>query len=404
MTGSLKRRRFVQVGASALAGGFAGCLDDGNGDESSDDTDDEGDDTADADESESVGSDGLLYAFAPDRIGIIDPDEGAVVDEITEGVSGVAWGDPRITHDHGTIFVPDSDRARLAAIDTETRTLDEWIDVGPDPLHNYEPVDGEIWVHSDDEGSFYVVDVESYEVLETVEIVPDGGHGKLLTHEELGDRAYAVNVSEPMVATVDLGERERTGTIDLGDVGGTHYKAYAPATSYAYFEHQGVGTAVVDTASDEVIDALDIEGGMSLSPDEELLAVLDGETVRFLDATDEASDVVDTVEIDAEPDALRYHDASDGLYAFTANAAEPGVSVIDLDEMAVTETFEIGAVEGWSRTAVAGGGYVFASSDAEGTVVVVDGDDLERTAEVEVGEGVDRLQYIGDSGVGYTGR
>ncbi|WP_255169136.1 YncE family protein [Natrononativus amylolyticus] len=409
MQTSMGRRRFVRVAGAGIAVGLAGCLGD-DGDEPAETNDSTESTNSDGGESDDAppepGSEGLVYAFAPDTIALIDPDEGAVVNEITDGVDGAEWGDPRITADRERIFVTEGSRARLAVVNTATRALEEWVDVGPDPVHAYNPVEGEIWAHSDAEGAFYVVDAETLEVLDTVESgLEGGGHGKLLSHPDLGERAYGANVTAPAATTIDLAERERTGHVDLGEEGGTHYKAYAPETGLAYFQRSGVGeTAVVDTERDELADALPFDGGLYLSPDETLLAVLDGETVRFVDATSEDSEVVGEIDVEGEPGALRYYEGDDALYAFAANTEPADVAVLDVDRLEEIDRLAVGAIDGRYRAGVAGGDYFVTPSDADGTVAVVDMAARELVAEVDVAPGVDTVQYVGESGTGYSSR
>jgi hypothetical protein len=412
---TVRRRRFLQGVGGGLALALAGCTDGGGEEDESDDHDHADHDHEDGggengdEEAQAVGSEGLLYAFAPDTIGVIDPEEGEVVEELD--ASGAEWGDPRITRDHSRIFVNEGTTAQVVVIDTETRTVAGEIDVGPDPVHIYNPVEGEIWSHSDAEGSFYVIDTESLEVVDVVEAGLEGeGHGKLLHHPDLDPKAYAMNVISAAGLVIGLDERERTEEFPLEDEGGTHYKAYAPRTGLAYFERAGDpgGTAVIDTEADEVVDSLDFGGGMYLSPDEELLGVLDGEELRVLDATSEESEIVETIGIEGGPGVLRYHEGDDGLYGFVANTTTPDVSVLDLEAFEEVERIETGGTEGEYRAGVTGGGYFSTPADAEGTVALIDMDTLELT-EIEVAAGIDTVQYVGregeaTSGVGYTSR
>ncbi|SDR11662.1 beta-propeller fold lactonase family protein [Natronobacterium texcoconense] len=413
MNGSIDRRRFVQVVTGSAVIGLAGCLGDGGeGDDGDDDADqgETGDDGTDDPETE--GSEGMVYAFAPNTISIIDPEEGEVVDEITDDLSDEGWGDPRITADYSEIYVVRESPSQVLVIDTEAREIVDEVDVGPGVTHMYHPNDDEMWAHSDDEGAFYVIDTDSHEVTEIVQSgLENEGHGKLLYHEDLGTRAYATNVNDPAALIIDLEEYERTDDVELeNDEEGTHYKAYAPETGLAYFEH-GDETAVVDSETDEIVDTLDVAGGMYLSPDEEVMGVLDGDTIRFLDATSEDSEELGSVEVDDGPDALRYHESDDGtLYAYTAHTQTDEASVIDVEEFEVVETVDVGDIvrpEGarhLHRTGIAGGGYFVTPADDDGIVAIVDMEAQEVVDHVEVEDGVDTVQYVGDSGVGYSGQ
>ncbi|MHC3437615.1 YncE family protein [Natrialbaceae archaeon A-gly3] len=386
---SVDRRRFVQGLGSATVIGLAGCLSEDDGDGGDDD--------------DTPGSDGLVYAFAPDTIAIVNPEAGEVVDEITDGIDDAEWTDPRITHDHSEIFVVEQSLSQVHVVDTETRTVAETVDVGPGVNHIYHPTDDEIWVHADDEGRFYVIDTESHDVTETVDSgLENEGHGKLLYHEDFGSKAYATNVNDPGLAVIDLETYERTDFIEFGEAGGTHYKAYAPGNGLAYVEYFG-NTVIVDVEDDEVVDELEYTGGMFLSPDGDLLAIVDGDDVHLVDVTTADIEPVDTIQVDGNPSVVRYHNGDDGLYAFTANADTADVAVLDLESMTELERLEAGEVDGRSRAGVTGGGYFLTPADADGTVAVVDMDDLE-VEHVEVADGVDTVQYVGDSGVGYMGR
>ncbi|MDG5758881.1 hypothetical protein QA600_05955 [Natronococcus sp. A-GB1] len=417
---SITRRRLVQLTGSGFVVAVAGCADDGGEDEGNgDDADDDGDDpdhdhNGDDEESETENGDseGLIYAFAPNTIAIIDPEDGEVVDEITDDLDDEGWGDPRITTDYGEIYVIRESPSQVLVIDTEAREIVDEVDIGPDATHMYHPNDDEMWAHSDDEGTFYVIDTDSHEVTEIVESgLEEEGHGKLLYHENMGSVGYATNVNDPGAPVIDLENYERSDFIEFADDDeqGTHYKAYAPETGLAYFEFSDE-TVVVDIDDDEIVDTLDFAGGMYLTPDEEVLGVLDGDDVRFLDATSEDSEELGVVEVGDDPDALRYHEADDAVYAFTANTQTDEASIIDVEAAEVVETVDIGDIERpedadhLHRTGVAGGDYFVSPADADGIVAIVDMDAQELVEHVEVEEGVDTVQYVGDSGVGYTGK
>ncbi len=92
-------------------------------------------------------------------------------------------------------------------------------------------MDDEIWVHADDDGAFYVIDVDALEVSEIVEAGLEGeGHGKLLYHEAMGDTGYATNVNDPGVPVIDLETYERTGFVEFGEGGSTTTRPTAHET------------------------------------------------------------------------------------------------------------------------------------------------------------------------------
>ena len=395
MDDSVERRSVIGAAGGLAITSLAGCL--GNG---SDDAADDSDNDSNGDEPDAIGSDGLVYAFAPDRVSILDPAEGEVVDEITDEFDGESWADPQITHDYGQIFVVEESLSQVHVIDTETRTHETAIDVGPGINHIYHPVDDEIWVHADDEGAFYVIDVDALDVSEIVESGLDSeGHGKLLYHEAMGDTGYATNVNDPGIPVIDLEAYERTAFVEFGEAGGTHYKAYGPRNGLAYVEYVG-GTTVVDTETVDIVDELDFTGGMFLSPGEDRLAIVDDE-VYFVDVTSENSDVLGSLAIDGGPSTVRFE--PEGETAFVANAESDDVVVIDVEELEEVDRLEAGEIDGRNRMAVSGDDYFITPADADESVAVID-----MTAQhvelIEVGGSVDTVQYVGDSGTGYTGR
>ncbi|QCS41807.1 YncE family protein [Natrinema versiforme] len=391
MVQSIDRRRLVQAITGGLAVGVAGCLGGDDDDETNEETDD-----AKPDE----GSAGLAYAFGPDAISLVDPSAGEVVDEITDGVDGYEYGDAVVTADGSQLFAIEETLSQVLAIDLEAREIAAEIGMGPGGTHMYHPTDDEMWAHSDTEGTFYVIDTDSHEVIETVEAGLDGeGHGKLLSHPELGDTGYATNVNDPALHVVDLEAYERTDTIELGEDGGTHYKAYSPANGFAYVEYGDV-TAVVDTETDAVVDELDVAGGMYLTPDEERMAIVDHGAIHAFDVTGDETTAIGSVTIEGGPDDLEYYRADDTLYGFTANTMDDDSVVVDMDALEAVDRIEVGDIERPAgaqhlhRSAVSGDGYFITPADAEGTVAVIDMADREPVAQVEVGDGVGTVAYV----------
>jgi len=341
----------------------------------------------------------LVYAFSPDRISILDPEAGEVVEEITNDIDDVSWADPQISHDSGLIFAVEESLDQVHVVNTETRHVETVIDVGPGSNHIYHPTDDEIWVHADDEGAFYVIDVETLEVTDIVEAGLEGaGHGKLLYHEEMGETGYATNVDDAGLSIIDLESYERTDFVEFGDVGGTHYKAYSPRNGFAYVEYFGQ-TVVVDTDDNEVVEELEFTGGMFLSPDERHLAIVDDE-VHLIDVTDEDSEELAALSIDGDPSTVRFD--PDGEYAFVASADSADVAVIDLEGREEIDRLEVGEIDGRSRMAVTGGSYFITPTDADESVAVVDMDAWDVDV-IDVDTPVETIQYVGDSGMGYTG-
>ena len=420
MTQFLTRRESLQGGAILGGGLLAGCLgdddadDDGQIPETDDDTDNDPSDDDDTDDQETPGSEGMVYAFGPSRIAVIDPTEGEIVDEITDGIDDDSWGDTQIVSDYSAIYAIRESPSQVVVIDTASRSIAAEIDIGPGPTHVYHPNEEEIWAHGDDEGAFYVIDTALHEVAEIVQSgMDDEGHGKLLYHSDFGDTGYATNVNDPGLPVIDLAAYERTDFIELTDEGGTHYKAYSPENGCLYAELSGPNeTAVLDPDTHDTIDTLPYAGGMYLSPDESTMAFIDGDDVIFINVTDTEHEELASVSIEGGgPDVVRYDEAGDGtLYAFTANTMDNKAAVIDVDAGQVIDELDVGDIvrpedaHHLHRSGVSGDQYFITPADADATVTIIDMSEQAVAATVAVEEGVDTVQYVGDSGTGYSGK
>ncbi|GAB6880676.1 hypothetical protein JCM17823_29500 [Halorubrum gandharaense] len=407
MTDELRRRTLLGSVAVGVGAGIAGCADDeapgDDGDADSSDQDDEpadDSDTPEGTETEPVLDAGtsVFLALAPDRIAAVDPETGEVLAD-TEDVSGVSWGDARQLS-NGDVYACDGSRAQAVVLDPATMTVEARIDVGPDPVHMFEPRPGEAWVHSDDEGRFHVIDAAERTVVDTVDSgLDEGGHGKLVTHESLDGAAYGTNVTSAAATTIDVDAREQTGHVELCDGAGTHYGAYSPWNGHAYFECTDGRLAIVDTETDERLDAREYGGGLYVGA--ELLGIVDGNTVHFLDATSADDERVASVELDeGGPDTLGFHEADGTTYAFAANTGTPDVTVIDVDAETIVDRIGAGDIERpddadhLHRAATTGDGYYATPADADGVLAVIDMAARERVALAEVGEGVDTVTYL----------
>ncbi|WP_049927271.1 YncE family protein [Halopiger goleimassiliensis] len=423
----VNRRRFVQAATGSLAIGLAGCMDDNEEDETDSepattgsnggdesegnetDTDPSSDDDS-GDDSTGEGSEGLLYAFAPDRAVLIDPEAGEIVTDLDAELSDADWGDARLTHDERKLFAVESGNNRVGVVDTDARAFVDWVDVGPGATHAFHPVDDEIWVHADAEGRFYVIGVDSHEVEHVVQSGFDvSGHGKLIHHDEIYPTAYATNTDDSALHVIDLEAHERPDSIEaVGDEGGTHYAMYAPENGLVYVERSGGDDMpVVDPATDEVVDRLDINGGLSIGPNLERLAVWEGDQVHFIDATDEDSEILGTLDLEGRgPDDVDYFEEDGTLYAIVANTTSSEVSVVNVDDLEIVAHVAAGSIsrdgEHLHRSGTLADGNYFTTSGADGTVPIIDVGARELRHEVEVSEGVDTLAYVGDgSGAWY---
>lgn len=411
MNDDLRRRTFLSSVAVGAGAGLAGCADDETPDGEGDDGDDgdssggDDEDVANSENSEETEQEPVLdsgtnafLALAPNRIAAVDPATGDVLAD-TEDVSGLSWADA-IQLSNGDVYACDGSRAQAVVLDPATMTVEARVDVGPDPVHLFEPRPGEAWVHSDDEGRFHVIDAEERAVVDTVDSgLDEGGHGKLVTHESLDGAAYGTNVTSAAATRIDVDAREQTGHVELCDGAGTHYGTYSPWNGHAYFECTDGRLAIVDTETDERLDTREYGGGLYVGA--ELLGVVDGNTAHFLDATSEDDERVASVELEeGGPDTLGFHEADGTTYAFAANTGTPDVTVIDVDEETVVDRIDAGDIERpddahhLHRAATTGDGYYATPAGADGVLAVIDMDARERVALAEVAEGVDTVTFL----------
>jgi DNA-binding beta-propeller fold protein YncE len=315
------------------------------------------------------------------------------------------WADPIVTPDNRLIFANDRPNAQVVVLDTAKQEIVKRIEVGPRPVHIFNPLRGnEIWTHSDEEGAFYVIDSRSLEVTGVVVAALKGtGHGKLLFHQALGNKAYATNVMDPEVFVIDLQAKRVTGTIPVCDgQGGTHAKAYSPISRQAYFECTvGGKTVVVDTATDTVAKYVEGGGYLQSSPDDKLVVILDkrNSRIQVVDAT-RGSELVASIPVEGGADSIGFFEQGGKLYGFTANTLTPDSALVDFGEMKVAKRVAAGDIvrpEGAGslhRHGEVDDGYFFTAASADGVVAIIDTGRQSLHAAVPV-PGASQVAYVG---------
>jgi YVTN family beta-propeller protein len=350
----------------------------------------------------------VLYAFAPEKIAVIEPKSASIVKTISTGLVGVEWADPILSPDGRLVFVNDRANAKVIVIDAEEHEVIKKIPVGPRPVHIYNPLHGnEIWTHSDEEGAFYVIDTNSIEVTSrVVAALNNTGHGKLRYHETLGNKAYATNSNDPAVFVINLQNKSVTKTIKLCETeegtGGTHGKAYSPYSKHAYFECSRTGkTAVLDTTTDTLVKYLDGSGQLFETPDERFVVIMDkrNSKVHVIDAT-RGSEIIASIPVEGGADKIYFHEKDGRLYGFTANTLTPDSAVIDFQEMKVVKRIAAGDIERPEGAAFlhrggdSGGGFFFTEASGDGVVAIIDVESQTLHAAVPLKK-VDHVMYVG---------
>jgi DNA-binding beta-propeller fold protein YncE len=327
------------------------------------------------------------------------------VAEITDGLAGVSWSDPIAIHGRPLIFVNDRSNEEVIVLHTTAKqSVVKRIDVGPRPVHLYQPLGGdEVWTHSDEEGAFYVIDINTLEVTgKVVAALHNTGHGKLLYHEALGQKAYATNSNDPAIFVLDLATKQVVGTIELAEArGGTHGKAYSPRSAQAYFECTGMGkTAVVDTATDTIAEYVDAFGQPFPTPDGRYVVVADRRTCRVdvIDVT-RGNQLAASISVAGAPDKIYFHERDGQVYGFTANTLTPDCAAVDLQEMKEIARIAAGDIKRdehahtHHRSGEVGGGFFFTPAAGDGFVAIIDADSLRLHATVPVAD-VQEVLYV----------
>ncbi|CAI50395.1 WD40/YVTN domain protein [Natronomonas pharaonis DSM 2160] len=402
----VSRRRLIQgIGAGATVM-LAGCAEEnGNGatEQTPDDDDETGTEPDDGEEELTAAA----YAFTDTAVVGLDTETEATAE--VESVPNASWEDVIATPEY--LFAVENGSSEVYVLDPGTDEITDRIPVGTNPVHGfYAESTDEVWVHSDDEAQFYVVDAAAPDSVEARVAVGDvgAGHGKVAA---TGDgRAVVTNMEAGGLFVVNLEAKETTEHIEfdadyhshshsghqtlelLHDAGddhdhddddhdhddddhdhsdGTHYVAYAPESGLAFVEELGGGhhqhsmsgsketqrltargvsplhgdddggdarTVVVDVDNAEVEGTIDAGGPTYGADAHELVSVIDGDDVHFVDSTDSHGHADETVTLsDASPAAVRF--GADGAY--TANPHSGDISILDIESYEELERLSV---------------------------------------------------------------
>lgn len=345
---------------------------------------------------------GMLYVFADSKIAIIDPYSGEIVKEITDDLENVSWSDPILTPDGKHVLVNDRDNAQVIVIDIHEQEIIKRIDVGPRPVHSYNPNHGnEIWTHSDAEGAFYVIDTETLEVTDVVLAAKNatlGGHGKLLYHDDLGDKSAATNTNDNGIHMIDREQKTTYEFIETCETGGTHAKAYSAASGHMYIECSTDDTiVVVDPQTHTIVTRIDAPGALFNVLETDLITAVDDEFITVIDGS--TDQVVTTIPVEGGPDKIYFYENNGKIYGFTANTMAPDAAVIDFDTMQVVKTLPAGDIERpdgasfFHRGGEIGDKFFFTPADGDDLVSIIDAENLELHMQIPL-EGPHGLIFV----------
>ncbi len=345
-----------------------------------------------------------LYCFASEGICIVDVRGQNVLQAIETSSEGrFQWSDGLITEDQRLIFINERVKNQVFVIDTNLNKIVSILDVGKSPVHMYITPDGkEVWTHSDEEGSFSIIDVSTLRVTGNVVAAATGtGHGKLLVHSDLGTKGYATNALDKFVHIVDLANKRVTGKIDTPSI--THGKAYSTITKRAYIACRD-GLAVIDTNTDTFVKHIDAGGLVSGSPDGKLFlsAKREENKLVIVDAlTDEIATVLPSP---GGTDALFFNEKNGRIYLYAINVDASDVSIIDLTSL--TDVKRIPIADRFlppnapphaaaHRSGCMSDDYLFVPASLEKKVEFIDTEKQELTKSLDVGMRVQQSFYVG---------
>jgi YVTN family beta-propeller protein len=325
----------------------------------------------------------VFYAFSNGKIIVIDPETGTAIHEITEGLEGVGFADPIASPDGKYVFVNDRTNAQVIVIEAASMSIIKKIDVGPAPVHIYNPNHGgEIWTHSDGEGAFYVIDIATLEVTAVVNGALTGaGHGKLAYGYE--NKGYATNVLDPGVHVIDLETKETTGFIETckgeDGTGGTHAKTYSEVSGHIYIECTTVGyTAIIDPATDTVIGQIDAGKGQLFTLEDGKWVIIMDKQNGFVHVVDAATDTVTaSIPVSGGADKIAFQQIDGTWFGFTANTHASDSAVINFSTLEVVNRVAAGQIYRdpdaffYHRAVDAGGGWVALPASGDGFVAII---------------------------------
>lgn len=290
------------------------------------------------------------YVFGKEKVLVVDPKTAKVVKEITAGLEGAgAWNDAVNSADGQYVFINENAKAQVYVFDTAKMELVKRVDVGAKPVHIYLPNHGnEVWTHADGDGSFYIIDTKSLEVVgKTVAStsLPPTGHGKLAYDPSLGTKYYATNTTEPSIFTID-GKTRTSARVEVckgsDGKGGTHGKSISTVSKQAYFQCSGgemAGkTVVVNTETNGVVKYLDTNGQIFPTDDGKYMTVANSANNR-LDVIDASKgDSITSVPVPNKPDKVYYTKVDGKTLAVFADLKTPDVDVVDMSTLSLVKS------------------------------------------------------------------
>jgi len=347
----------------------------------------------------------VIYTFSPNKISIVDPKtmQSASIPE-----TNIAWGDVLVSPDRKLVFANDRTHNAVQVISVDSMKVIKSISVGERPVHSYNPKGGkEIWIHSDIEGTFYVIDIGSLALTHKVLAATDakkGGHGKLLWSAQLGDKAYATNVNDRNLHVLSLSQYRETGTIDTG-CKGTHGHSYNTPTKMVYVACNDGHVVVINPAMDTVVATL--VGGSQVWPgahdewmseDSPYLVSPTADDMKVIDTAARMN--VGTIAVN-DTGYVVVRRLAGKTVAFAAGNKMPFVYVMDVKSMKVLKQINVGSPTAGQPEGNEGGGDIVDRGDAlyvvranDGLLTLLDIKELRVVRSLFIEKGVNHVVYV----------
>lgn len=277
--------------------------------------------------------------------------------EVSNIEVGVAPHDLAISPDHKTVYVPiygDGVYGRnpnpgheIAIIDLDSKQQTGTIDVSPYQAPHGIQIDakGMLYVTCDLSRKLLVIDPEGRRIEAAIDTEGTGHWVAILPD---ASKAYIANKNDrPFISVIDLKARKMVGRIDAPN--GTQGIVSSPdGTRVVAVDYSEPKLLIIDTAADKVVDTVTLEGNARAwfkprySPDGKALLVCStGQgVVTILDAANvHAPQHVLVV----GRDPMGFAISADGATALVANHGDGTVSVVDLKQAKVVDTFKAGS-------------------------------------------------------------
>ena len=150
----------------------------------------------------------------------------------------------------GKLYYPMREDQRVLVLDTKTDTITKIIPIEGGPVGVGFAPNGDVWIHSDNDGAVHVIDSKTDTVVQTMKDLGKGA-GRMAVSAD-GRFAASTHGGTEDVTLIDAQARTVLARIPLGK--GPAFPIFSPDGSKLYVMSYGVGDlAVIDTATRQIV-------------------------------------------------------------------------------------------------------------------------------------------------------